>query len=155
MRSRSLKTHRFDYVGDRASGHWSGCERQIDNAERYSQSARGFSSYQLAGARKFERKFLDDFGQLLQRQIHRGMSHGVINNARAGHAYVDHRFGLPNAMKSTGHERIVFTGIRKADKLCASYAAFVAGSFGSLLDNYSDLAHCVHIDAGARRRDVD
>src|SRR6266511_3696655 len=155
MRSRSLKTHPFDYVGDRISRHRSGRERQLDNAERDSQSARGFSSYQLASARKWERKFLDDFGQLLELQVHRGMCHGVINNARAGHAYVNHRFGLSNAMKSSGHERIVFNGIRKADKLCASYAAFVAGSFGSLLDNYSDLAHCVHIDAGARCRDVD
>ena len=83
------------------------------------------------------------------------MSDGIVNNPGPRHADVYDGFGFADAMKSSGHEGIVFNRIRKAHELCAGDAAFTAGALGGFLDDDSHLPHRVHVYARPRCRDVD
>ena len=86
----------------------------------------------------------------MQRQIIRRLLQRVIDDPRPRHADIQHRLGFAYAMKRAGHERVVFHGVGKADKLCASHSPTIAGAFRGFLDQTSDPRHRIHVDAGAR-----
>ena len=111
----------------------------------------GFTSHQLARARQLEREFLDRLGKILQRKILIGVPDRMMDHARTRNTDIDHGFSFTNTVKSAGHERIVFDGIREADKLRARESASIASSLSSVFDDSPDLGHHVHVDAGARR----
>src|SRR5437660_9675801 len=111
MRARALKSHGFENVRHRITGHRRRRQRKIDYAERNSQTARSFTANQLAGPREFERKFLDYLRKVLKWKLGIGMLDCVIDNSGAGHADIQHGFRLADAVKRPGHEWIVFDGV--------------------------------------------
>ena len=88
------------------------------------KSSRGFASNQFTCARQFEREFLDRLRQFLQRKISIGVPDCMMDHARTGNADIDHGFSFTDTVKSAGHERIVFDGIGKTNKLRTRESAF-------------------------------
>ena len=78
-----------------------------------------------------------------------------MDHARSGDSNVDHCFVFADAVERAGHERIVLDGIGKADKLRARKSTLIACALGGVFQDPADLAHHVHVDAGAGRGRID
>ena len=122
--------------------------------KRDAQPRRGCSPDQFAGAGDLERRAADDRGKRAEiggaRRLDRAQ-----HDSRAADADIDRAFGLAGAVKSAGHERIVFDGIAEYDQLGAADRVFRAGQRGRALDNAAHGGDRVHVQAGARRADID
>src|SRR5437016_9957729 len=154
MRARALKSHGFKNVRHRITGHRGRRQRKIDYAERNSQTARSFAANQLAGPREFEREFLDDLRKVVERKIGIDVLYRVIDNAGAGYADIQHGFRLADAVKSAGHEWIVFDGVGETNKLGAGDARTIARAFGGFLDQTAHARDCIYVDSGAGGRGI-
>ena len=80
---------------------------------------------------------------------------GVGDDAGAADADVDDAVGLADAVKRAGHERVVLDRIAKHDQLRAADAVAIGRAFGGRHDDFAHARHGVHVDARARRGDVD
>ena len=91
----------------------------------------------------------------MKRHLLVGMLHRMIDNAGTGHADVQNRFGLADAVKSAGHKGIILRRIAKHHQLCAAQAVPVRRFFRGFLNHLSHAAYRIHIDPGARGRGID
>src|SRR5947199_1722593 len=119
MRACALEPDGFENVGYRTTGHRCRRQRKIDDAEWNSQTARSFAANQFTGPRKFGRKLLDYLRKLVKWKIAISVLHRVIDHAGAGHADIQHRFRLADAVKRAGRVWIVFYYVGQTDKLGA------------------------------------
>src|SRR5437879_8234035 len=129
MRARALEPNGLKNVGHRITGHRCGRQRKIDDAERNSQTARGFAANQLTGPREFERKFFDYLSKVVKRKIGIHLLDRVIDHAGTRYADIQHDFRLADAVKRAGHEWIVFDGVGETNKLGAGDTKTIACAF--------------------------
>ena len=87
---------------------------------------------------------------LFQRALQRAGNH-----ARAADADIDHRFGLVGAVDRAGHKGRVGGLVAKDDKLGRRKSALIRAFFRQVQDHLAQQGHGIHIDALARRADVD
>ena len=154
VRARALEPQGLDDLRDRIAGRGRRREREVNDAEAKPQAARGFAPDEFARARELEGEALDEFRHLVERRILWRVAHRVVDDAGAGDADVDDRFGFADAVECARHERVVLDGVGEADELRAREAAALARQLGHLLDDLAGAPDGVHVDAGARRRDV-
>ncbi len=83
------------------------------------------------------------------------MADGVVDDAGAGDADVDDCFGLADPVECARHKRIVFDGVGEADELGAGQTIPLACALRCVFQNVADVSDGIHVDSGARRRDVD
>src|SRR5688572_259918 len=77
-----------------------------------------------------------------------------MDDARTGHADVDHSFRFTQTMKRARHERIVLDRVRETDKLRAGKSTLVSRSLSGVLEDSAHLGYHVHVDARSRRRSI-
>src|SRR5204863_2444662 len=73
----------------------------------------------------------------------------MMNDAGTRHPDINYGFTLTDAMKRSGHKRIVLDGVSETDKLRASQTSLIARALGGVFDDPADLADGIHVDAGA------
>ncbi len=113
----------------------------------------------ISGATAYPRMIdFEIFGQIAKGQFgiqgHAAFQ-GTANDAGAGDADIDRRFGLARPHVGSGHEGIVFRDVGEHDEFGAAEPSLGFGSLGNLQDDVAHLVDGVHVDPRLARGDVD
>ena len=154
MRAADRKAHFLENPRHTVSDGRCRRKRQIDDAKLGIKPPGRLCRDHLTHSRDLERGSLDRLGDHVEffalAELQR-----MVDNARAGTTDAYHALGLAYPVERTRHKGVILNGVAEHDDLRASKAVLLACQMRRLLDDFSHPRHCIHIDTGLRRANVD